>query len=162
MVTSGFGIRRVVVVAAVLVSMGCYTVKPITGQGAALGTTVALGISDAGRVSLGGQMGPGIREVEGRLLEKDSANYVLAVAQVRLLNGGEQVWSGERIRIRTEDVTTVNEKKFSRGKTALIGAAAVGLVAVVLSKGLIGGAAGDEGKTPPDTGITIRYPRFGR
>ena len=142
--------------------MGCYTVRPITGQSLALGTTLSLNINDAGRATLGGQMGPAINEIEGRLLEKDSAAYVLAVTQVRLFNGGEQVWSGERVRIRTEFVNTVSERKFSRGKTALISAAAVGLVAIVLSKGLIGSLAGDDGKLPPDTGVAIRYPRFGR
>jgi len=142
--------------------MGCYTVQPIAGQNTALGSTLSININDAGRASLGGQMGPAINEIEGRLLDKDSAGYVLAVSQVRLFGGGEQVWSGERVRIKTEFVNTVSEKKFSKSKTALISAAAVSVVAIVLSKGLIGSLSGDDGKLPPDTGIAVKYPRFGR
>lgn len=123
---------------------------------------MALGINDAGRAALGGQMGPEISEVEGRLLEKDSAHYVLSVQQIRLIRGGEQVWSGERIDISSQFVTGVQERKFSRGKTALLSTAAVGAVVLAFRQGLLGSLIQDEGKVPPDTGISIRYPRFGR
>jgi hypothetical protein len=142
--------------------MGCYTVQPIAGQNLAMGSVVLLGINDQGRATLGGQMGPEIREIEGRLLEKDSAAYTVAVQQIRTLSGGTQVWSGERIRVSTEYVSSVREKHFSRGKTAIVGAAVAGLIIGVWKGGLIGGAQGDEGQVPPDTGITIRYPRYGR
>ena len=107
-------------------------------------------------------MGPSITEIEGRLIERDSSEYVLAVTQIHMFGGGDQVWSGERVRIKSEFVNTVSEKKFSRTKTGLISAAAVGVVALVLSKGLGGFLAGDDGKLPADTGITAKYPRFGR
>jgi hypothetical protein len=142
--------------------VGCYTTRPIAGQSTALGSTLLININDAGRAALAGSMGPSISEIEGRLLERDSSVYVLAVAQIHMFGGGDQVWSGERVRIKSEFVNTVSEKKFSRTKTGLISAAAVGVVAIVLSKGLGGFLAGDDGKLPPDTGITAKYPRFGR
>ena len=142
--------------------MGCYSTTPIAGQSTALGSTLVLTINDAGRAALSGQMGPSISEIEGRLLEKDSAGYTLAVAQLLMYGGGHQVWSGEKVNIKSEYVTAVGEKKFSKVKTGLISAAAVGVVAIVLSKGLGGFLAGDDGKLPPDTGIAVRYPRYTR
>ena len=154
--------RRAVALTPLLSAMGCYTLQPVVGQPLPLGSQVALAINDAGRASLGGQMGPEIAEIQGRLLQKDSAEFVLAVSQISLVRGGEQVWSGERIRVKTEFVTGVSERKFSRAKTAVISAAAVGLVAIIFSQGILGSIAGDEGKVPVDTGKSIRYPRFKR
>jgi len=142
--------------------MGCYSTRPIAGQSTALGSMLLISINDAGRAELAGSMGPSISAIEGRLLEKDSSAYVLAVAQIHMYGGGDQVWSGEKVRIKSEFVNTVSEKKFSRTKTGLISAAAVGVVAIVLSKGLNGMSTGEEGKPPPDSGVSVKYPRFGR
>ena len=142
--------------------MGCYSTRPIAGQSTALGSVLVISINDAGRAALAGSMGPSISDIEGRLLERDSSEYVLAVAQIHMFGGGDQVWSGEKVRIKSEFVNTVSEKKFSRTKTGLISAAAVGVVAIVLSKGLNGMSTGEEGKVPPDSGASVKYPRFGR
>ena len=162
MVKSGFFVRRIVVLATVLVSVGCYSTRPIAGQSTALGSTLVISINDAGRAALSGSMGPSISEIEGRLIERDSSTYLLAVTQIHMFGGGDQVWSGERVSIQSSFVNTVSEKKFSRTKTGLIGAAAVGVVALVLSKGLSGVLSGEDGKVPPDTGTAVKYPRFGR
>lgn len=154
--------RQVIVLAALLASVGCYTLQPVAGQPLPLGTVVSLRINDAGRTVLGGQMGPEISEIEGRLLGKDSAQYVLAVQQVKLLRGGEQVWAGERVQVATNHVSEVSEKKFSRGRTAAVTAVAVGVLAIALQQGLLGSITGGENKTPPDTATSVRYPRFGR
>ena len=162
MVKSGFGVRRVIVLATVLVSVGCYSTQPIAGQSTPLGSTLVIAINDAGRATMASQMAPSVSEVEGRLIERDSTGYLLAVSQIHLYGGGDQVWSGERVRIKPEWVNTVSEKKFSTVKTGIISAAAVGIVAIVLSKGLGGFLQGDDGKPPPDTGVAVRYPRFRR
>lgn len=157
-----FRMQQAVVLGTLLVSMGCYTLHPIVGQTLPLGSQVALSINDAGRASLGGQMGPEIAVIQGRLLQKDSTEFVLAVAQIELLRGGEQVWSGERIRVKNEFVNSVSERRFSRGKTALVGAATAGVLAIIFSQGILGNLAGSEGKTPPDSGVSSRIPRFVR
>lgn len=158
--TSGFAARRLTVAVALLVSMGCYRLQPVAGQPLPLGSVVSLGITDAGRTILGGQMGPEVLAIEGRLVQKDSAEYVVAVAQVRLLRGGIQVWSGEHVRVKSEFVSVVSEEQFSGRRTALVGVAAVGVVAFLISQGILGSLIGDEGKTPPDTLISQKYPRF--
>ena len=36
-------------------------------------------------------MGPEIGQIEGRLLEKDTGQFLVAVSSVRMLRGGEQI-----------------------------------------------------------------------
>lgn len=152
--------RRLVVAFGVLSAMGCYSLQPVAGQPLPLGTVVALGLNDAGRAAMGGQMGPEIAEIEGRLTETSSAEYVLAVAQIRLLRGGTQVWAGERVRIKTEYVTGVSTRTFSRSKTAIVSVAAIGVVVLAIKQGVFGNVAGEEKKNPSDTALTTRYPRY--
>jgi hypothetical protein len=160
LVSSNFRIRQVVVAATMLVSMGCYTLEPVGGQALPLGTQVSLAINDAGRAALSGQMGPEISDIQGRLLQKDSAEYVLAVTQISLLRGGEQVWAGERIRVKTSYVNTISERRFSRSRTAVVSAVALGVVAAVFSQGILGNLQGDEGKPKVDTANANRIPRL--
>ena len=85
--------------AAVLLA-GCYTLEPVQGPTPAVGTEIAFDINDAGRLALGGSIGPEIAQIEGRLVEKGSADYLVAVTSVHMLRGGEQVWSKEPVRIK--------------------------------------------------------------
>jgi len=141
-------------------AMGCYTLQPVAGNPLPLGTEIGLDINDAGRVALGGSMGPEIRQVEGRLVSRDSAEYVVAVSMVHLLRDGEQVWTGERIRIKTEFVSGVREKKLSKGRTAVAVGASLAIVSLIVRQSLAGSLFGDDGKLPPDTFQATRIPRF--
>lgn len=145
-------------VCALAFASGCYTLVPVATATPPLGATVGLHITDAGRVALGGTMGPEIEMVEGRLVRADSQQYVVAVRAVHLLRGGVQTWSGERVTVRADQVARVEERKFSRGRTAAIIAAGVGMVAAIATQSLIGGAAPEPGKGPPDSSSTVRIP----
>lgn len=104
-------------------------------------------------------MGPSIESIEGRLTARDSASYTLSVTATQLLRGGQQVWTGERIRIRSEHVALVSEKKFSRSRTAIVSAATIAVIVGVAKGGLAGLLQGDEGKLPSDSAISVRIPR---
>jgi hypothetical protein len=143
------------VLAAVLVS-GCYELQPVHGPTPEVGTEIAFDVTDAGRVALGGSMGPEIGQIEGRLIEKGSADYLVAVSAVHLLRGGEQVWSGEPVRIKSEYVASVYEKKFSRGKSIALGVVGVGLAAIIATQSIHGAGMADAGKTPSDTSAATR------
>jgi len=119
---------------------------------------MAFDINDAGRTALGGTMGPEIAQVEGALVEKDDGSYVVAVSTVRLLRGGEQVWSGEHIRLQPEYLGPAYQRRFSRGRSILLGLSGVGgIAAFFVGRSLLG--SGNEGEEqPPDTVIT----RLGR
>lgn len=139
--------------------LGCYVLNPIPGTSIPpLGSRVAVDITDAGRVALGSLMGSEIRQIEGRLMRNDAAEIELAVSAVRMLRGGEQVWSGERIRVRKEHVSTYYEKQLDKGRTVAASAVGVGLVAVFVGKGIVGAIAGENDKTPKDTALSVRRP----
>ena len=145
---------------ASLVFPACYTLQPVQNQPTPLGTILSLSINDAGRVGLAEQMGTGVSDVEGRLLLLDSVTYVLAVSQVETQRFGTQVWSGERVSFNRTYVNQANVKRFSRSRTAILSAAAVGLVVAVATQKLFGSANNEPTKTPPDTSLSNRIPAF--
>ena len=139
---------------------GCYTLEPVRGGIVpAVGSQVGFDINDQGRVALGGTMGPSILQVEGRLMGKDSTNYSVAVSQIHFLQGGDQVWAGERVNISSQFVTSVYERRFSAVRTAIAGGAAVGAIAAIVGRSLLAGGDPEQPKTPPDTAAAARRPR---
>jgi hypothetical protein len=134
--------------------------QPVSGDPLPLGIQVGLRVNDAGRLALGGSMGPEISEIEGRLVSKDSVNYVVSVSQVRLLRGGEQIWAGERISLKREFVSAVSERRLSRGRTAAMVGASVGALYLIARSSLLGSLLGEEARPPSDTGQTTRIPRY--
>ena len=151
--------RLLAVASAIFILAGCYTLRPAGTAVLDPGTEVAFDITDAGRVALGGSMGPEIAQVQGRLLSRTGDEYLIAVSSVRLLRGGLQVWRGEQVRIRPEHVGSTYERRLSRGRSVALGAVALGgLVAFFISRDLFGLGSGDPGKTPTDTAQT----RIGR
>jgi hypothetical protein len=147
---------RLIALATLGTVVGCYTLVPTMGAAPGTGTQVAFDVTDQGRVALGGSMGPEIAQIEGRLVEAQNGDYVVAVSSVRLLGGGTQVWSGERVRIKSDHVGRVYERRFSRGRTIAMSAVAIGGVAAFLvSRGY---SIRDSGDDPPccDTIISLR------
>lgn len=124
------------------------------------GTEVGLDINDVGRVALGGAMGPAIRQVEGRLVSKDTSEYLIAVTAVHLLDGGDQAWRGETVHIKTEYVSSLYQRRFSVGRTVALGAVGVGAIAILGTRSLTGLGSVDRGDTiSGDTAHTQRIPR---
>jgi hypothetical protein len=150
-----------VMLPVVMLATGCYTLVPVANTGVPAGTTIALDINDAGRVALGGTMGPEIGQVEGRLVEQTSSEYRLAVTGVRYLrDAGEQSWNGERISIKSEHVRSVSERRLSKGRSAAFAGAALGAVAYIVTRSISGSGQERPGRTPPDTAQSVRIPRF--
>jgi hypothetical protein len=143
----------------VVALVGCYTLQPTGGAVPEVGKVIGLEINDAGRVALGGAMGPSIGQIEGRLVQKDNSEYVVAVTAVHLLRGGEQVWRGEAVHIKSEFVSSVSERRFSKSRSAILAAVGVGAIAIIASRSLLGLGDQDPGKQPGDTSQTQRRPR---
>ena len=135
---------------------GCYTLQPARGYLPVVGDRIAFDINDVGRVALGGSLGPEIGQIEGDLISRTDDEYVIAVRSIRLLRGGEQVWNGEPVRLRTDYVGAAYERRFSTGRSVAMGALTVGsIVAFVLTRDLIGAGSDDDGD-PGDTIRTVR------
>jgi hypothetical protein len=146
--------------AAILVwACGCYSLEPIRGSSPTPGTRIALDVNDAGRVALGGSMGPEIDRVEGRLIERTNGEYLLGVTSVSLLRGGVQTWNGEQVVLKPEFVSTVYERRFDKARSGLFAAAVVGGVVAIASTNLLGNATDSPDDNDSDTLKTNRIPR---
>lgn len=119
--------------AAGILSAGCYSLQPVAGPVPQSGTRVALDITDAGRVALGGSMGPEIVQVSGTLLSGDTSEYVVSVSDVKYLRGDMQTWKGETVRIRPSYVSRLYLREFSRTRTIALAVVGVALAVAVVS-----------------------------
>jgi hypothetical protein len=141
-----------------MVLAGCYAYEPARTTPNP-GVQLAWEINDAGRVALGGAMGPEISRVEGRLIQKDNTEYVVAVSSVQLLRGGEQTWRGEQVRIKQDYVSAMYERKLSKGRSIAAAAITAGVVALVATKSSLLGLGGlDPLPGPSDTASAGRRP----
>jgi hypothetical protein len=131
------------------------------GAGPEPGALMAMEVNDLGRLALGGQMGPEISQIEGRLISKSDEQYEIAVRSVKLIRGGDQIWSGEKVTIKREYISQTFERQFSASRTVALSAVfVVGVYAVIRSQDLFG--LGREDPDPPlcDTcGNAARFPR---
>lgn len=132
--------------------------QPARGATPVVGEKVAFDVNDAGRVALGGSLGPEIAQIEGRVVGHDSGEYVLAVSNVKLLRGGEQVWAGEQVRIKSDYVTSTYERRFSRGRTVAISLVGIGLGAYLVTRSIKGSGRDDEDRLPIDSAQTQLIP----
>ena len=125
-----------------------------------VGTKVAFDVNDAGRVALGGSMGPEIAQIEGRLAGRDGTDYLVSVSDVHLLRGGDQVWHGETVHLKAEYVSSLYERRFSTARSVAMGAAGLGAIAAIATRSLGGlGSTERPEPSPGDTAHTVRRPR---
>ena len=137
---------------------GCYTLQPATGITPEIGDELAFDINDVGRVALGGAMGPEIAQVEGRLISRENADYLIGVSSIHTLRSGDQVWKGEQVRIKSEYVGSIYERHYSQARTITLGAVGAAAFALIVTRSLSGsGSAVEAGPTPP-VGSSIRVP----
>lgn len=144
--------------------MGCYTMQPVAGAAPVLGTVVSLGITDQGRVALGGSMGPSIAAIQGQLIQHDDTSYVIGVKSIKTIDGSEQVWTGEPVRVKSAYVASVSARTFSPGRTAVLGVLGAAAVGAMVATSLNGLSTGDNAGNPgtKDSGNTAnRIPRSG-
>jgi hypothetical protein len=138
--------------AALAPSAGCYTYGAVREGQLAPGARAAFALSDAGRATLGEQIGPRVLQVEGTLLQDTGASYLVRVSAVRSIDGSTARWGGERITISHGDVESIRRRDFSRGKTAAaLGAVAAGVVVFAITRNIsVFGIGREPPKDPPD------------
>jgi hypothetical protein len=144
-------------VVAASVSQGCYTYVPLNSESPPVGQTIALQISDRGRVELADRFGPGLARIEGLVTSADSQDVVMNVFQVAHVDGLRNRWSGEMVRVRRGLVGRLEERKLSHVRTyMLVGVTAGAVVGLVASQGLFGWFSGDDPGVPPDDPLESR------
>ncbi len=121
---------------------GCYQYVPMGGSRPVTGERYSLELTDGGRVGLAERLGSGVIRVEGTLLQLTDTAYVMSVAGIETISGGSSHWSGEKVSIPPQYISSMQGREFSRGRTAAaIGAAAAALGAFIATRSLLAGGS---------------------
>jgi hypothetical protein len=147
--------RSFALVATALAAGACHSYAPLATVGPQTGReTLAFDISDGGSVALADQIGPRATRVEGALTDPHPQDYVVRVSRVHLRDGSSVKWNGETVRLPRTFVSEVRQRRFLKGRTAIVvGGFAASVAAFVISRNLrIGGSGGDVPVRPPGGG----------
>ena len=141
---------RLLLLAAMMASAGCYAARPAAvGVAPEIGTRMSFVVNDQGRAALSIVMGEGVERVDGQLLSRDSATYLVAVSEVRRARGGIQVWAGEPVRIADRDIRSLALLQYDRLRTSVAVASGAGAFGIILTRGLTGFVLGSESTSAP-------------
>jgi hypothetical protein len=119
---------------------GCYEYLQVPVTPNLAGHEVQLSITDSGSLVLAPQVGYGIEAVDGKLISDSDMRYQVAVTSIRRRDGQESDWNGESVNIPHSLVSTIMERRFSRGRSALFAAATT--MAMVVARRAFGGTGG--------------------
>lgn len=150
---------RFAALAAVFVTLGaCYEYRPIETQTPPAGEQVALEITDQGRVGLSPRFGPGIAEIQGKMVSLQGSEYVINVYRVAQITGESAAWSGESTRIDRSFVGSVRGRQLSGLRTSLFTIVAGGALYYLVSRTLAGSFSGGHEDPEPPPPISNRIP----
>lgn len=112
----------------------CYFYDSVEQPAPVAGTRIEAELTGAGSDELASQLGPQIATLRGHLLETDHSSLLLSINSVTVRNHERTSWKGEQVRIPLSTVSKVHQRKFSLGRTLLLGGAAIGgLVAALVA-----------------------------
>jgi len=95
-----------------------------------------LTLNDAGSAEMARLVGPSAEVLEGRISSDTGSSVVLSMMRVVQHDGRETEWRGERIAVNKGLVSTMKDRRFSRGRTTLAAVlASVGLGAAIAAFG---------------------------
>jgi hypothetical protein len=133
--------------------------EPADYTAATPGTEMGFEISDAGRLALGGSIGPEISQIQGRVVDSDSGSFLVAVTDVQFFRGGEQTWTGEKVKLQKSYITRYYEKRFSKGRTVTMSALGIAATALIVSQTILGAGSTNPDQKPDTSGTSVRIPR---
>ncbi len=125
---------------APFVLSGCYTYVPLrTTASPEPGDRIQIELNDAGRVGMTDAIGPEVGKVEGTLESASDSEVVLRVGQVWGEYGGVSRWEGERVAFKQAYIRSLNERRFSALRTAIVATlVSGGIVAFIATRSLLG------------------------
>jgi hypothetical protein len=125
---------------AAFVLCGCYVNTPLVTTVPEPGTRLHVQLTDDGAQSLARYLGPNVAYIDGRLIQRQDSGMTLSVNSTTARTGEQQSWKGENVQIPKSAVATVEQKKVSKWRTALVAGVVVAGVAVI--SGVSGGSSG--------------------
>lgn len=109
----------------VMALTGCYSYLPLNGPEPQVGSRVSAELTDRGTDSLARYLGPGVISIQGQVLGNQDRNMLLAVNSVKNRYDEEVSWRGEAVRIPPGLIAGYQQRRFSLGRSLLMGTAAV-------------------------------------
>jgi len=111
------------------VASGCYFHRAILDPVPVPNTSVTVTLTHDGQEQLSGLLGPGARDLDGRVLPSSPDTIALAVYRIRRVTGRVEEWKGEHVAVPQRSAARVEERRFSVPvTTAVVGGAVIGLV----------------------------------
>jgi hypothetical protein len=108
---------------------GCYSYVPVANSPAP-GHAVKASVNDEGAGLLTAQLGPGVLELEGLLLNADTQQVSILVQSYVTRRQGVLNASGEAVRLEPRHIVVMKEKRLERTRSVLL-AAALGASAIL-------------------------------
>ncbi|MGH7427075.1 MAG: hypothetical protein ACREMM_10655 [Gemmatimonadales bacterium] len=118
--------RHYVAFVALGMLSGCHTYLPLGTVEPQVGTRVSAELTSYGSDTLARYVGPDIATLRGDVVTAEDADVILSVTSVTDRFGQEKLWKRERVRVPRVAVQTFQERKFSLGRSLLLGAAFLG------------------------------------
>jgi hypothetical protein len=121
--------RQVALAVGVLhLCTACYSYVPVRSTPSP-GAQVALEVTDEGRVSLNDKIGPGVVRLEGRLAAVEGDELLVDASAATQFRGYVSDLGGVRVRLPQRYVVRMDQRQFSRTRTAMV---VGGVVAIVV------------------------------
>jgi hypothetical protein len=142
--------RRVLSVLLAVWTAACYTYTPtqVSAQPAPR-EQLRVELTMTGTDSLARVLGPGVKTVDGRLIQATPESIELGVTQVTMYSGLEQYWKGESVVIPKQYVQGLDTRTFSLGKTGLLAGVILAMLLALGAGTGFGGLQGNGGSKGP-------------
>ena len=141
--------RRVALFVALGMLCSCYAYLPLSTVEPQAGTRVSAQLTGHGSDILARSVGPGIATLRGAVVSAETSDVVLSVTSVTDHSGQQQFWKGEPVRVPLVAVQDFQQRRFSAGRSLLLGAALLG-ASMAAWEAFRGGIRG--GQVPPGGG----------
>ena len=140
--------RRLIALVACGLLAGCYIYEPLETVEPRVGTRVSADLTGYGSDTLARYVGPRVTALRGYVVSAENTNVVLSVTSVRDRSGQEHTWQGERVNVPRLAIQDFQQRKFSLGRSVLLGAVFLGVTVAawdVFKGGVSGGSLGGPG-----------------
>lgn len=127
-------------VAACATSAACSTYTPVPVTAALQDQAVRVDLTSQGMVNLGGELGGGAAQLEGRIVNASDSSLTISVAQLTRLSGVDETWNGENVTIPVREVSQVATEQRSVARSVVL-AGLFGGGVYLIGKSLGGGNA---------------------
>lgn len=105
---------------------GCYVYVPLRVVEAPVGSHVEADLTPYGSDTLARYLGPGVNTLRGDIVTAESSIFVLSVTSVEDRAGRVTSWSREQVLVPRGVIVTLQQRRFSLGRSVILGAALVG------------------------------------